>query len=90
MPKKPHAMVLDTYDEDQDLLVFKNTLDSKGTETPQKFKIARTDRDAPKELYFVHIDVPDIASLPSQEERNSNKSSAWRATIYFYWLFSFK
>ena len=76
MPKKPHAMVLDTYDEDQDLLIFKNTLDSKGTETPQKFKMARTDRDAPKELYFVHIGVPDIASLPSQEERNSNKSSA--------------
>ena len=75
MPKKPHAMVLDTYDEDQDLLIFKNTLNSKGTETPQKFKIARTDRDAPKELYFVHIDVRDIASLPSQEDRKSKKTS---------------
>ena len=59
-------MVLDTYDKDQDLLIFKNTYDKKdstrirflkkiglgGTEEqPKKFKIKRTHPNAPDELY---------------------------------------
>ena len=32
-------------------------------------QISRTDPNAPEELYFVHIEVKDMDSLPTQEER---------------------
>ena len=63
-----HAMVLDTYDQGRDMLIFKNT-----TGNDKKFEIKRSDQNAPKELFFVHIEVPDMANLPSQEEREPNE-----------------
>ena len=59
-----HAMVLNTYDETRDVLIFKNTYDVDGQ--LKKFEIERTHQSVPKELYFVHIQVRDMASLPSQ------------------------
>ena len=61
-----HAMVLDTYDKENDMLIFKNTYDDPENGQPKKFKIARTDPNAPEELYFVHIEIKDMDNLPSQ------------------------
>ena len=65
-------MVLDTYDLDQDLLIFKNTYDSTDGGQPKKFKIKRTHPNAPDELYFVHIEVRDMDNLPSQNQREKD------------------
>ena len=67
--KVAHAMVLDAMviDADNDMLIFKNTYDQQGQ--PKKVRIGRTHPNAPKELYFVHIDIKDMNNLPSQEER---------------------
>ena len=54
----PHVMVLDTYDQDQDLLIFKNTYNDPNSGQTKRFTINRTHPDAPKELYFVHIETP--------------------------------
>ena len=70
-----HAMVLDTYDPDRDVLVFKNTYDEPASGQPKKIEIERTDRNAPEELYFVHIEVPDTNNLPSQADRQANKTA---------------
>lgn len=64
-----HAMVLDTFDKENDKLIFKNTHDRGGLS--QQFKIQRTHRNAPGELYFVHIEIKDMDNLPSQEEREA-------------------
>ena len=56
-----HAMVLDTFDPESDMLIFKNTYDQEGQE--KQVKISRTDPNAPEELYFVHIKLKDIDSL---------------------------
>ena len=66
--KFSHAMVLDTYDQKEDLLIFKNTYNDPNGQSKQVV-IARTNPNAPKELYFVHINVRDMESLPSQKER---------------------
>ena len=55
-----HAMVLDTYDPDRDVLIFKNTYDNPENGQPIKIEIERTHQNAPKELYFVHIEVKDM------------------------------
>ena len=68
-------MVLDTYDPDQDLLIFKNTYDDEQSGQPKRFKIKRTDPNAPKELFFVHIEVRDMDNLPSQEQREKDKKA---------------
>ena len=68
-----HAMVLDTYDKDQDSFIFKNTYDDPTAGQPKKFKIKRTHPNAPKELYFVHIEVRDMKNLPSENQRYSDK-----------------
>ena len=70
-----HTMVLDTINLDQDLLIFKNTYDDESGGQPKQFKISRTDPNAPKELYFVHIEVQDMDNLPSQEQRNADKEA---------------
>ena len=70
-----HAMVLDTYDQEKDLLIFKNTYDDKKNGNPKRFTIKRTDRNAPKELFFVHIDVREMDKLPSQEQREEDKKA---------------
>ena len=82
-------MVLDIYDEERDVLVFKNTIDDPTNGLPKKYEIERTDPDAPRELYFVHIDVHDMANLPSHHKRcdelrhaeyilrNSKKQTLW-------------
>ena len=77
-------MVLDTFDADQDLQIFKNTYDSEDTGQPKKFEIRRTDPNAPKELYFVHIEVPDMKNLPSQEKRQANKVAEFQLRERFY------
>ena len=64
-----HAMVLDTYDKDQDSFIFKNTYDDPTAGQPKKFKIKRTDPNAPEELYFVHIEVRDMENLPKLWQR---------------------
>ena len=58
-------MVLDTYDPVGGLLIFKNTFDSEEIGLPKKFEIKRTDSNAPKELFFVHIDIRDMSGLRS-------------------------
>ena len=62
-----HAMVLDVYDKDRDMLVFKNTFDSEKTGKPEKFEIERTDPNAPNEFYFVHIDIRDMRELHPED-----------------------
>ena len=73
-----HAMVLDTYDPDQDSFIFKNTYDDESGGQPKKFKIERTHPNAPEELYFVHIDIRDMDNLPSQKQRKANKEAEMR------------
>ena len=65
-----HAMVLDIFDADNDMWIFKNTYDQEGQ--PKQFQIGRTDPNAPEELFFVHIEVKNMANLPGQEEREAN------------------
>ena len=60
-------MVLDTFDKENDKLIFKNTYDQEGQ--PKKVEVGRTHPNAPEELYFVHLEVKDIDNLPGQEER---------------------
>ena len=50
-------MVLDRFDEENDMLIFKNTYDRNGLS--HKFEISRTDLTAPEEFYFVHIEAKD-------------------------------
>ena len=69
-----HAMVLDRYDRNQDLLIFKNTYNNPNGGQPKRFTIKRTDPNAPEELFFVHIEVQDMANLPSQEQRKFTMS----------------
>ena len=66
-------MVLDIYDNQRDVLIFKNTYDDPENNRQKKFEIQRTDPNAPTEFYFVHIEVENMASLPSQKERRANK-----------------
>ena len=68
-------MVLDTYEPDEDMFIFKNTYNDESNGQPKQFKIKRTDPDAPKELFFVHIEVKDMDSLPSQEQRRRDKEA---------------
>ena len=72
-----HAMVLDTYDRDQDLFIFKNTYDDPQNGQAKQLKIARTDPKAPEELYFVHIEIKDMKSLFVREERASLIDSSY-------------
>ena len=74
-PGVSHAMVLDKFDEDNDVLIFKNTYNDQENGHPKQFEIRRTDRKAPEELYFVHIDVKDMESLPTQKEREAKKKA---------------
>ena len=60
-------MVLDIFDQERNLLVFKNTIGN-----DKKFKIKLTHPNAPEELFFVHIDVLDIDKIPSQEQRQKS------------------
>ena len=66
-------MVLDTYDRNNDLLIFKNTYDD--SENGQ-FRISRTDPKAPEDLYFVHIEVKDMNNLSDQQERKAMMKEA--------------
>ena len=68
-----HAMVLDTFDKENDMLIFKNTYDDPANGQPRQFKIRRCDQNAPEELYFVHFDIKDMGSLPTQDIREITK-----------------
>ena len=68
-----HAMVLDNFDRNRNVFVFKNTYDDPSYGQPKKFEIKRTDPNAPKNLYFVHIEIKDMNNLPSQSGRVHNK-----------------
>ena len=72
-PEVSHAMVLDKYDQGNDKLIFKNTYDDPENGRPKQFEISRTDTNAPEKLYFVHIEIKEMDSLPSQEERSARK-----------------
>ena len=67
-------MVLDTYDQSRDVLIFKNTYDNSENGQPKQVEIERTHRNAPKELYFVHIEVKDMDNPPPQKIRKLNWS----------------
>ena len=56
-------MVLDTFEKNNDLLIFKNTFNDPDNGQPKQFKIQRTDPNAPEEFYFVHIQTKDTESL---------------------------
>ena len=56
-------MVLDTYDQERDLFIFKNTYDDPENSQAKKIVIQRTHPNAPKEFYFVHIEVKDMHKL---------------------------
>ena len=60
-------MVLYTYDENRDVLIFKNTYDDSEIGQPKKYEIARTHPNAPEEFYFVHIEVRNMDNLPPCE-----------------------
>ena len=79
-----HAMVLDTYDKDRDLLIFKNTFDGPTAGRAKKFKIKRTHKKAPKELYFVHIEVRVMENLPSQRQRGADKKAESEKKVQQY------
>ena len=66
-------MVLDTYDPQHDSLIFKNTFDSEETGQSKQVEVKRTDPNAPKDLFFVHIDARDMSALPSREARSKLK-----------------
>ena len=68
-------MVLDTYDECNDMLIFKNTQNDPKGGRPKPVRIARTDPSGPEELYFVHIEVKDLNNLPGQKERAAIKNA---------------
>ena len=79
-----HAMVLDTYDSNRDVLIFKNTYDNPESGQPKKFEIERTHANAPKKFYFVHIHTRDMAlihglgqmeNLPSQKQRETKTTT---------------
>ena len=73
-----HAMVLDTYDEENDMLIFKNTYDDPENGQSKQFKIGLTDPNAPEELYFVHIEVKNMKKLPGQKRREIIKKAEIR------------
>ena len=70
LPKKMHmndhsqTAYLRAYDENRDLTIFKNTHDDPQIGQPKKFGIERTHPNALKVLYFVHIEVRDMANPP--------------------------
>ena len=64
-------MVLDTFDKNNDMLIFKNTYNDPENDQPKQFKIRRTDPKAPEELYFVHIEVKDINNPATKKEKQS-------------------
>ena len=70
-----HAMVLDTYNRNQDLLIFKNTYDDPSNGQPKRFTIERTHTNAPKKLFFVNIEIRDMDNLPSQKQRETDKEA---------------
>ena len=70
-----HAMVLDTYEPDEDMFIFKNTYDDPSNGLTKQFKIKRMDPNTPKGLFFVHIEVRDMDNLPSQEQRKADKAA---------------
>ena len=57
-------MVLDIYDEDREVFIFKNTYDQEGQ--PKQVEVSRHSQNAPKEVYFVHIEIEDTDSLPER------------------------
>ena len=62
-------MVLDKFDTNNDIFIFKNNGNQEGQS--KRFEISRSDPNAPKELYFVQIEIKDMDNLPSQEERKA-------------------
>ena len=61
--KQATAQLLDTYDKNRDVLIFKNTYDNPESGQPKKYEIARNRPNAPQELYFVHIQIRDMDNL---------------------------
>ena len=70
--KGSHAMLLESYVQLNDELLFKNTYTHvQKARTMPTILIRRTDPYAPEELYFVHIKVKDMENLPGLEEREA-------------------
>ena len=55
-------MVLETYDIDRDMLIFKKTYDDPDNGQTKMLEIERNDPNAPKEFYFVHLAVENTES----------------------------
>ena len=83
-----HTMVLDTYDRDNDLLIFKNTYDDESSGQTKKFTIQRTDSNAPEELFFVHIEIRETDNLPLQHQRKADKKAEEKdKEVFFGYIF---
>ena len=67
-------MVLDHYDKNREILVFKNTYNSDESGQTKRFEIKRSDPRAPKVLFFVHIEAKNMDKLPSREARQRIRS----------------
>ena len=48
-----YVLVLDSYDLDEDMFIFKNTYNDESNGQPKLFNIERTQPNASEELYFV-------------------------------------
>ena len=62
-------MVLDKYDKENEILIFKNTYNEPENDQVSQFKIFRTDQNAPEEFFFVHFEIEDMDSLQNVEPR---------------------
>ena len=54
------------------MLIFKNTYDDPENGQPKHFQIRRADQNAPTELYFVHMEIKSMNSLPTAVNRITN------------------
>ena len=72
---RPHAMVLDKFYDEHDMLIFKNTYSDQENGLTKQFKIKRTDPNSPEELYFVHIEIKDMDTLPDKSSDSDDESS---------------
>ena len=68
-------MVLDTYQQSQELFVYKNTHDDEINGQPKQFKIRRDDQNAPEEFLFVHIELRDMDNLKAIDSSETSDNA---------------
>ena len=70
-----HAMVLDQFDSDRNMLIFKNTYDSPENGQPKRYEIEVDDPNAPEEFYFVHIGFKNLSKETPDADITDDKSN---------------